>query len=187
MRLLTSTSLLLLVLVSLVHSQEELTTVPSNAAQEEQDLVTDIELDFISERSATTLTELVENANLLELQVGNRQREHLVPSIDLDRSLGLQELSFVTSEDKDVYQMELEITVKDQVSLSEEICVFSVVYANETQVQCLESFRVILKKPNAKLRIDRKYIKSAIIIQYRLVSVTLRAIERYSTLLNLIH
>lgn len=162
MRLLISTSLLLIALTSLVHSQEEL--LPSN-----QELVTDIELDFGERSAPLTLTELVQNANLLQLQVANKKKEHLVPSIEADSSLELQELSFVASKAKDDYEMELEITFKDQISLREEFCVFSVVYANETQIECLESFRVILKKPNAVLRINRKYIKSAIIIKYRLV------------------
>ncbi len=160
MRLLTSSSLLLMLLV-LVRSQGN----SSNTTVTEQELLIEPKLDSSNN---PPLSIVGDEGNL---QVMNKKNEHLVTAIDFDTSLELQQLTFFSRPDQDRFQMELDILVKDQISLTEDVCAFSIIYVNETQqVECLESFHVILKRPNAVLRINRKIIKSAVVLTYRLVS-----------------
>lgn len=102
-----------------------------------------------------------------EVILKNRARDHLVPAIELDSDLEFSQINFIAPESKKDYQVELIINVKEQISFSD--CVMTITYLGDDQVECLESFRVILKQPNATLKIYRKFVKSAIIIRHRLV------------------
>jgi hypothetical protein len=94
--------------------------------------------------------------------------ERLIHGIDKDSLLEFTEVRFNVSEARMKYQVELNIKFSGQVSFED--CVFTVSYPNETQTECLEAYRVILRRPDGVLKIYRRLLSEAIIIKYRLVN-----------------
>ena len=155
LNLLSGSLLLLLVLVistSQIHTQET----------SEDEIINDFD-----EAATVEETDIFTDTTVLKLK--NKKQEYLIKGIEMDSSLEFSQLIFNVSGEKLNYQLELDIAFKEQVSFSD--CVFTISYANETRVDCLDSYKLILEKPNAILKIYRKLIRSPILITYRLVNI----------------
>ncbi len=98
----------------------------------------------------------------------NEIPEMLINGVEKDSSLEFTEIIFNVSQARLKYQIELNIKFSSQVSFGD--CVLEVSYPNDTQRECIEALRVILKRPDAVLKIYRRVLTEAIIIKYRLVN-----------------
>jgi len=151
--------LLAVLVVNTCHSQEMFENKITNTPETNTLLSADLEShEFESTPNLERLVALVKRKN----------SDLLVSGIEKDSPLESTEIEFTTDSIMDIkYQVELDITFQGQVSYED--CVFTITYANETQTECLESYKTTLKAPNALLKIHRKILSAPIIINHRLV------------------
>ena len=107
------------------------------------------------------------NVDQIHIDLKNQRHEFVVEAIDKDfGNLDFTHVHFKSG--KPNYQIQLNITLTEQVSLFTG-CAIGLSAYNSTATRCLTSFYEIVDGPNVTLKINRKLIKSEILISHRLI------------------
>ena len=107
------------------------------------------------------------NVDQVRVALKNQRHEFVVEAVDKD--FGLLDFTHVDfMSDKPNYQIQLNITLTEQVSLFTG-CAIGLSAFNSSATRCLTSFYEIVDGPNVTLKINRRLIKSEILISHRLI------------------